>query len=114
MGDLDSNDDLFDGWTRPVVVAPVFANRAVELRTTRRWSLRQAAARLGVSHVYVGNVERGERPSAQYVVLMAELYAVDVDELAAAAGVLPPDLEPVLRDPDVLAMLRRIKTERGL
>jgi transcriptional regulator with XRE-family HTH domain len=117
MGDFDANDDLFDGWTPPRMMAATsteaFAARAAELRRDAGLSFRQLGARVGVSHAYLVAVEGGrERPSAELVVRLAAVFDADLDELAALACVLPPDLEPVLGDVEVQRWLRRVKGER--
>ena len=60
-----------------------FAQRIRELRKAREWSVYDLASRLGVqSPGYVSKIEaRGEIPSPEMVIKLAEVLDADVEEL---------------------------------
>lgn len=76
------------------------------IRARARLTQAQAAERLGVCKVYVGNLEHGRRkPSPE---CQAKIAA-----LAAAVAAAPPVAPPIM-GPEIGALLRRTRKARGL
>lgn len=66
-----------------------FGPYARSLREKQNLSLRQAAERIGVSHPFVGQIERGTAKTVQNLELlerMAHAYAADLREVLERAG----------------------------
>ena len=61
-----------------------------KLREAQRWSLRQVAAKTGVSVSYITQIENGKRkaPGPEILKKLAPVYIVPVRELLKAAGYL--------------------------
>ena len=61
-----------------------------KLREAQRWSLRQVAAKTGVSVSYITQIENGKRkaPGPEILKKLAPVYQVPVRELLKAAGYL--------------------------
>ena len=59
-----------------------------KLREAQRWSLRQVAAKTGVSVSYITQIENGKRnaPGPEILKKLAPVYQVSVRELLKAAG----------------------------
>jgi transcriptional regulator with XRE-family HTH domain len=56
-----------------------------EARAALGWSQREAAKRAGFSHVFIGDMERQQRPtSAENALALAEAYGLDVDAVTEA------------------------------
>jgi len=65
------------------------------LRERSKYSLRDVAARTGMSYSYLTQIEHGKRkaPGAEWLKKLAPVYGVSVKELLKAAGYLD-DVEP--------------------
>ncbi len=68
-----------------------------ELRTSKRFSLREAAEQAGLSNAYLSQIETGQRgiPAAKHLRRLAILYEVPVRDLFERAGYLD---EPELHE----------------
>lgn len=61
-------------------------------------SLKSSGPQLGVSYTYLSKIENDVvAPSSDLLARLASRYSVDKDELFAAAGRLPPDIERLVR-----------------
>ncbi len=68
-----------------------------EVRQASGQSIKTAGPELGVNYSYLSKIENGKVvPSADLLKRMAALYQADADELFAAAGRLPLDVEKIL------------------
>lgn len=67
-----------------------FGDYLRKLREEQRWSLRQVAAKTGVSVSYITLIENGKRkaPGPEILKKLAPVYKVPVTELLKAAGYL--------------------------
>jgi transcriptional regulator with XRE-family HTH domain len=90
-----------------------------EVRTASGKSLREVADALGISHVYLGEVERGRRrtlPEKYWKGLTELLPGVSLEELETLAGASEP-LDPVAmegRSREVVVALARKLEEGGM
>ncbi|HYF25318.1 MAG TPA: helix-turn-helix transcriptional regulator [Baekduia sp.] len=83
-------------------------------RESRGMALRQLARRLGVSHVYLYEVETGRRRlSEKRLVHFAEMYGFNADELRALDGRIAPDIEEWLADNVAVVHELRRRMERS-
>lgn len=64
----------------------------------RGWTQREAAEKLGVTHVTVGRWLRGRTPDAKFLERIADVFVADYDYVATLAGVRPKELLEI--DPD--------------
>jgi transcriptional regulator with XRE-family HTH domain len=81
-------------------------------RERRGLSLRAVAARVGVSHVYIGEVERGVRPPSEHITgPLATLYGLDPARLRTRPS--RAALAYLARHPEALAALERDAAEEG-
>lgn len=84
-----------------------------EARHKKGLSLRQLGREIGVSHVFIGEVERGKR---KLPVDRAEAWAdaldLDADRLRAMYGPVPQDIREALRDPAFVRMVRAMMGAR--
>jgi transcriptional regulator with XRE-family HTH domain len=63
-----------------------------DLRRTAQISLRELAARAGVSNPYLSQIERGLRkPSAEVLQQLAKALRVSAEQLYVRAGIVHPD-----------------------
>jgi len=97
------------------VPAPDFATYALGLRKKSNLSLRQAAKRIGVSHPFLANIERGkvERPlSVEFCERMSVAYREQLPRLFELAGIRyaveDPSDEPIRNS--IRDMLERLLT----
>jgi transcriptional regulator with XRE-family HTH domain len=84
--------------------------REEKQKTDRRFSLRQFAARIGVSPTYLCKVERGDfpPPSEKRIAAIAKALGEAPDRLLALAGKVPSDLSRIiLRRPELISNLLR-------
>lgn len=64
-------------------------------RRSARLSLRQLAARAGVSNPYLSQIERGLRkPSAEVLQQLATALRISAEQLYVRAGILDPEAHP--------------------
>jgi transcriptional regulator with XRE-family HTH domain len=70
-----------------------FGETVRHLRESHRWSLRQCAREIPISHSYQCNIESGQvaPPSDRLISRMAEIFEVPQQYLLIRAGRLPPD-----------------------
>lgn len=80
-----------------------FGKRVRELRKQRRcgrpeFSLRQFAARAGISPTFLSKIETGELPPPipEKIVRIAELLECNADELLALAGKVSPEVTRIV------------------
>lgn len=98
-----------------------FGKRIQELRkrkmeTDPSFSLRQFAAKVGISPTFVSKIENGEfdPPSAENIKKMAALLECNADELLALAGKVDPDIAEIIRKkPKALADFLRVAHGRS-
>jgi transcriptional regulator with XRE-family HTH domain len=84
--------------------------RRLRHRSSKEFSVRKVAARIGIQPSYVSKVERGEvaPPSEATIVKWAEVLDEDPDVLLALAGKVSADLRSVIvKRPKVFAQLIR-------
>ncbi len=83
-----------------------FAEFLKKLRNDMRLSLRQVAAKAGVSVSYLTQLEHGRRgvPGAPVLKKLAPIYNISTRELLKAAGYLDDDTKPVLSDKEEVDM----------
>jgi transcriptional regulator with XRE-family HTH domain len=83
--------------------------------TSKGYSLRSVAKKIGVEPAYLSKVERElvSPPSEAKVVTLAEVLGEDQDVLLAMAGKVSSDLLKVIRDRPALfaELLRKLKVE---
>jgi transcriptional regulator with XRE-family HTH domain len=90
-----------------------------EVRTASGKSLREVADALGISHVYLGEVERGRRrtlPEKYWAALTEVLPQLSPEELESLASASEP-LDPVAmegRSREVVVALARTLEEEGM
>ena len=76
-----------------------------QLRTELGLSLRQTAARLGISESFLSQIENDKRrPSAALLHAIAELLKCNPDELALSMGLMPKWIETAFRESPVSAV----------
>lgn len=96
-----------DDPARPEVERRLLATWGAVIRRYRQWrqlSRRELAGRAGLSPVYLGEIERGEKdPSSHSLCLIADALAVPLSELylrvatqLSVAGETVPDAQPSL------------------
>ena len=75
-------------------------NRLARRETSRSYSLRQVALRIGVEPSYLSKVERGETPppSEEKILRLARELDVDSDYLLSLAGKVAGDLQKTIRE----------------
>jgi len=80
-----------------------------KLREEQRWSLRQVAAKTGVSVSYITQIENGKRkaPGPEILKKLAPVYKVPVRELLKAAGYLEDanEIKAILSDEEEVERL---------
>jgi transcriptional regulator with XRE-family HTH domain len=83
---------------------------ALLARDRERYSLRQLARRLGVTHALLSMIEHGkERPSTKVIRGLARELGESEDELMVLAGRMPADVERALQSrPDMLEAVRAL------
>ncbi len=60
--------------------------RVHQIRTQRRWSMHQLAERIGTTHSYISQLERGQiRPGIDVVMRLAEAFGMSIDYLVGYA-----------------------------
>jgi transcriptional regulator with XRE-family HTH domain len=76
------------------------AKRVARLRAARGESLRDAAARIGVSHTTIARIEKGETPSSSHTTLakIATGYGVTSEWLITGKGAASPLEQAVVAD----------------
>jgi transcriptional regulator with XRE-family HTH domain len=100
---------------------PEFGKRIRDLREKKReadssFSLRQFAAKVGISPTFLSKIENGEfdPPSAENIKKMAALLDCNADELLALAGKVDPDISEIIRKkPKALADFLRVASGRS-
>jgi transcriptional regulator with XRE-family HTH domain len=88
-----------------------FGQRIRLLRRERGLTQRQLAAAVGLDFTYLSKVEndRGEPPGEETVRKLADVLAVDVEDLLALAGKVPAELKTrALKDVEFARFLRRL------
>jgi len=98
-----------------------FGKRIRDLREKKReidpsFSLRQFAAKVGISPTFLSKVENGDfdPPSAENIKKMAALLDCNADELLALAGKVDPDISEIIRrKPKALADFLRVASGRS-
>lgn len=73
-----------------------------EIRVSKKWSLREAAKKMGISHTYLSVLEKGEDPRSgkdsnprpDTLRLISNVYGYPLEELLKAAGYIDDDLYP--------------------
>ncbi len=81
------------------------------------FSLRQFAAKIGISPTFLSKIETGDfnPPAPDKIKRMAELLDVDADELLALAGRVDPDLPEIIQTyPKAMANFLRTARELEL
>lgn len=98
-----------------------FGKRVRELREKKRetdpsFSLRQFAAKVGISPTFLSKIENGDfdPPSAENIKKMAGLLDCNADELLALAGKVDPDISEIIKKkPKALADFLRVANGRS-
>lgn len=98
-----------------------FGKRIRELREKKRatdpsFSLRQFAAKVGISPTFLSKIENGDfdPPSAENIKKMAALLGCNADELLALAGKVDPDIAEIIKKkPKALADFLRLASGRS-
>jgi transcriptional regulator with XRE-family HTH domain len=91
--------------------AQTFGQSIKAARTAHRWTMRTFARMVGISHVYLCNIEHAiaAPPSDPVLQKMAELLEIPQQTLFALAGRLPPAvLSEFWRHPAVPAILSTV------
>jgi transcriptional regulator with XRE-family HTH domain len=99
-----------DGDGRPVEDT-TFGKRIQRLRREQRLTQRDVAGRLGIDFTYLSKLEndRGEPPGEETVRKLADVLQIDVEELLALAGRVPPSLrDRAQKDVEFARFLRRL------
>jgi len=85
-----------------------FGTKLRELRVGLGLTLRELADRVKVDLTYLSKIEKGVMPppSEKVILRLAESLDTDKDELLILAGKIPPDIAELLKDREVLQLLR--------
>jgi transcriptional regulator with XRE-family HTH domain len=79
-------------------------------REEKRYGLREAAGRIGITPTYLSKIERGEfkPPSEETIRGIARLLELDADDLIMLAGKIPSDLVRIIleRPREMITLLR--------
>ena len=88
--------------------AQKFGSRLRELRIQAGMSQRELADRVNVNYTYLSKIEKGATspPSSKVILRLAENLDTDKDELLILAEKIPPDIAELLKDREVLRLLR--------
>lgn len=91
--------------------APTFGQTITAARLAHRWTMRTFARMVGISHVYLCNIEHSIAPPPSDAVLMnmAACLEIPASTLFALAGRLPPEiLSEFWKHPAVVPILSTI------
>ena len=91
-----------------------FRARLRELRKQAGLSQRELADKLGINFTYLSKIESGVMPppSEKVILRLAEVLNADKDELMTLAGKIPSDIAQILKDREVLHLLRSSRIQK--
>ena len=91
-----------------------FGTNLRELRTGLGLTLRELADRVNVDLTYLSKIEKGAMPppSEKVILRLAENLNIDKDELLILAGKIPSDIAEILKDREVLQLLRSARIQK--
>lgn len=85
-----------------------FGIRLRELRKQTGMSQREVASKVKIDFTYLSKIESGVMPppSEKVIMKLAKVLNADKDELITLAGKVPSDLSQILRDKEIVQILR--------
>jgi transcriptional regulator with XRE-family HTH domain len=85
-----------------------FGIRLRQLRKETGMSQREVANRVNIDFTYLSKIESGVMPppSEKVIAKLAKVLGADKDELITLAGKVPSDLSRILRDKEIVQILR--------
>ena len=85
-----------------------FGARLRELRKETGMSQREVASKVKIDFTYLSKIESGivSPPSEKVITKLAKILNGDRDELITLAGKVPSDLSRILRDKEIVQILR--------
>lgn len=85
-----------------------FGIRLRELRKKTGMSQREVAGKVGIDFTYLSKIESGvmSPPSEKVITKLAKVLDADRDELITLAGKVPSDLSRILKDKEIVQILR--------
>ncbi len=93
-----------------------FGARLRELRKQAGFSQRQLANNVGIDFTYLSKIENGVMPppSEKVLLKLSEILNTDKDELMTLAGKIPSDIAQILKNREVLQLLRSDRTQNKM
>jgi len=90
-----------------------FGSRIRELRKLANKNQREVADEVDIDFTYLSKIESGSMPppSEKVISKLAKVLNADSDELITLAGKVPSDLSNILRDKEIVQLLRSIRPE---
>ena len=91
-----------------------FGTRLREIRKGTGMSQREVASKVKIDFTYLSKIESGTMspPSEKVITKLAKVLGADKDELITLAGKVPSDLSQILKDKEVVQILRSGDRER--
>lgn len=85
-----------------------FGIRLRELRKETGMSQREVASKVKIDFTYLSKIESGVMPppSEKVITKLAKVLCADKDELITLAGKVPSDLSQILKDKEIIQILR--------
>jgi transcriptional regulator with XRE-family HTH domain len=85
-----------------------FGTRLREIRKGTGMSQREVASKVKIDFTYLSKIESGTMspPSEKVITKLAKVLGADKDELITLAGKVPSDLSKILKDKEVVQILR--------
>ena len=70
-----------------------------ELRTSKGIGIKKMAKDVGLDYTYISKLENSKaNPSSKVVGKISEYFSYNADELMLSAGIMPKDIEEILRN----------------
>ncbi|MBI2287852.1 MAG: helix-turn-helix transcriptional regulator [Chloroflexi bacterium] len=91
-----------------------FGIKLKELRNQAGLSQRELGDKVGVNFTYLSKIENGvlPPPSQKVILRLAEVLNADIDELMTLAGKISPDITQMLKNREILRLLRSARVQR--
>lgn len=90
------------------MAASKFGTRLREIRKKNEMSQREVASKVNIDFTYLSKIESGvmSPPSEKVITKLAKVLNADRDELMNLAGKIPSDLSMILKDREIVQILR--------